>query len=875
MAKIISGINDFETLHPEAMVEWDYEKNIGIDPKIIGPSSKIKAWWKCHLNHSYDLSIGCKSKGMSCPYCSNHRVLVGFNDLAHTKPELLKEWNYEKNIVAPTELTYGSGTKVWWKCNNCLHEWQADPIHRVQGRGCPECAKSNRTINRKKNMILSRGSIVEKFPLLLEEWDYSYNNQNEIDPSDCMAGSHREVGWVCKQCGEKWIASIASRTRGTGCPKCGASKAPVLRVQAMVKSKGELFSHFPYLEKEWDYEKNNLENVSPDMVTVGSDKIVWWICEFGHSYKSRVNHRTNGIGCPICARELQSSFPEQTIFYYIKQAFFEAVNGDRIQIAPYELDIYIPEVSAAIEYDGQAWHKDLKKDTIKTQKCIDKNIKLFRVRETECPAIEKTDGVMVYTYQYGDTITLGHIIGEILKQLTNKVIDVDIKRDSSQIYAQYVFKVKQNSIAAKNPELVKEWDTEKNGALKPDYVSYGSTKKVWWLCNKGHSYSSTPANRANGNSCPYCVNKKLLQGFNDLQTLHPEIAAEWNYQRNGEITPQWVLNGATIKVWWVCSLGHEWQATVNSRVSRKSGCPVCSHRIIEKGYSDLETINPEILKEWDYEKNQKIGISPSEIGIGSRKKAWWICSLGHSYQCSTADRSKGNGYSYCSGKKVLPGFNDLEFINPLILSQWNYRKNAILPSQITIHSNKKVWWICENGHEWEASVADRTRVDGKASNCPICCGKIIKKGVNDLATTHPMLLNEWDYEKNALLGIEPTQVSKGLAKKVWWHCDKGHVWEATIGSRTSGRGCPACGIDKMIAVRSKNILMRRGSFADNCPELLKEWHPAKNVVLPTEITKGSREKVWWLCSACGYEWMDTINHRLSGRDCPCCRKKQK
>lgn len=79
MAKIISGINDFETLHPEAMVEWDYEKNIGIDPKIIGPSSKIKAWWKCHLNHSYDLSIGCKSKGMSCPYCSNHRVLVGFN----------------------------------------------------------------------------------------------------------------------------------------------------------------------------------------------------------------------------------------------------------------------------------------------------------------------------------------------------------------------------------------------------------------------------------------------------------------------------------------------------------------------------------------------------------------------------------------------------------------------------------------------------------------------------------------------------------------------------------------------------------------------------------------------------------------------------
>ena len=83
--------------------EWDYEKNeseLGLSPKDVARGSSKKVWWKCEKGHEYEAVIGVKmTQGTGCPYCSGHRVLKGFNDLCTTHPELLKEWNYEKNII--------------------------------------------------------------------------------------------------------------------------------------------------------------------------------------------------------------------------------------------------------------------------------------------------------------------------------------------------------------------------------------------------------------------------------------------------------------------------------------------------------------------------------------------------------------------------------------------------------------------------------------------------------------------------------------------------------------------------------------------------------------------------------------------------------
>ena len=123
--------------------------------------------------------------------------------------------------------------------------------------------------------------------------------------------------------------------------------------------------------------------------------------------------------------------------------------------------------------------------------------------------------------------------------------------------------------------MAKEWNYEKNGNLRPEHFAPSSHKKVWWKCCKGHEWQAAIANRNKGRKCPYCSGKKVLKGYNDLQTVNPTLALEWNYEKNNEITPTEVTPNSNKKVWWKCSKGHEWETTINNR-SNGNGCPVCA-----------------------------------------------------------------------------------------------------------------------------------------------------------------------------------------------------------------------------------------------------------------------------------------------------------
>lgn len=83
--------------------------------------------------------------------------------------------------------------------------------------------------------------------------------------------------------------------------------------------------------------------------------------------------------------------------------------------------------------------------------------------------------------------------------------------------------LESSSVAIKNPELLAEWNTTKNGLLTPYDVTPGSGKKVWWKCSLGHEWQATIGSRVNGNGCPYCSNQRVLIGFNDLATTNPEL----------------------------------------------------------------------------------------------------------------------------------------------------------------------------------------------------------------------------------------------------------------------------------------------------------------------------------------------------------------
>ena len=329
-------------------------------------------------------------------------------------------------------------------------------------------------------------------------------------------------------------------------------------------------------------------------------------------------------------------------------------------------------------------------------------------------------------------------------------------------------------------QLMSEWDFEKNLEYSPYKIMLGSGKKIWWKCEKGHSWECTPNSRTNknGTGCPYCSNHRVISGYNDLYTLRPDLAKEWHQSKNAEISPTQVSVGSNKKAWWICKNGHEYQASIANR-NIGYGCPYCSGRYPIKGQSDLQTVNPSLAKEWNHKRNN--GLTPADVLPNSDKKVWWICEKGHEWQTQIKTRTKGYGCPYCSERLAVKGVNDLKTLNPTLAQEWNYEKNGNLrPENMRPNSGKKIWWKCAQGHEWQQTVDTRSNGVG----CPYCSNHKLLKGYNDLATTNPALAAEWNYEKNS--NLTPEDLIAGSEQKVWWKCSQGHEWQATIVNRNKG-----------------------------------------------------------------------------------------
>ena len=336
-------------------------------------------------------------------------------------------------------------------------------------------------------------------------------------------------------------------------------------------------------------------------------------------------------------------------------------------------------------------------------------------------------------------------------------------------------------------DLLRQWVSTHNFDKTPQNVTYGSKIKVRWRCDKGHEWSATVATRIEGCGCPVCAGRAVSLGENDLESTHPFVAAQWHPTKNAHLTPRDVLAGTQRRVWWLCEKGHEWRTTVASRTVGGTGCPVCANKTILPGENDLETVFPDIAKQWHPNKNN--GLTPKMVSPHSNRKVWWICDFGHEYQGVISSRTDGGGCPYCSNKRVLAGFNDLKTINPALAQQWHTSLNGNLtPEMVVAGSTKKVWWKCNLGHDYQAMITTRNR----GSGCPYCAGRKVLVGFNDLATKEPLVANQWHPTLNG--DLTPEMVTIGCHKKAWWQCPEGHVWKAVIESRATRKkyGCPVC-----------------------------------------------------------------------------------
>lgn len=533
---------------------------------------------------------------------------------------------------------------------------------------------------------------------LMAEWNWEKNNELGFDPETLTLGSGQKVWWRCNK-GHAWQTTIYNRKNGKGCPYCSGRYA--------VKGENDLQTVNPALAKEWNYERNN--GLTPMDVLPNSNKMVWWKCSKGHEWYARINGRSGENGCPYCS-------------------------------------------------------------------------------------------------------------------------------------GRYAIKGK-NDLQTVNPTLAKEWNYDKNNGLTPMDVLPNSNKKVWWICNKGHEWQSTIANRNNGNGCPYCAGQYIIKGENDLQSVNPNLANEWNYKKNNGLLPQDMMSNSNKMVWWICSKGHEWQSTIANR-NKGNGCPVCNserktsfpeyalvyylqqsglevvHSYRGKGYElDIYIPSLKIAIEYDgyywhkhrtkkdLEKNYKCkkdgiklyrireGMSPLNdssidyVVLENQKNLSKVLEEILSEIIGTCVNIdiETDAVAIESLRVFTEKENSLLFSNSGVAKEWNYEKNGNLkPEHFAPNSHKKVWWKCDKGHEWQAAIVNRN----KGRKCPYCSGKKVLKGYNDLQTVNPALAKEWNYERND--GLSPTEVTPNSNKKVWWKCGEGHEWETTINNRSNGNGCPIC-----------------------------------------------------------------------------------
>ena len=558
--------------YPLLVAEWHPTKNGNLAPDDYQHKSGKKVWWKCEYGHEWDARIYSRVNGCGCPYCG-HQLASPDNNLTVHYPELISEWHPTKNDKSPENYLHGSNKKVWWQCKHG-HEWEASIHKRTIGRGCPHCYNINRSELARPKASTTHNLLTEN-PTLCRQWDYI---KNDKPPEYYMVKSGSEVWWKCdKGSDHSWKARIANRTAENDgilidCPFCKG------RIASLDYN---LEVNFPELIKDWNFEKNRK---LPSDYTPHSNHIVWWICSRGHEWKAKIANRANGRNCPKCNN--QSSKSEMRI-YTEMLAIFDNVET-RYKFDNFEVDIFIHDLSIAIEYDGRYWHKNKSKADNKKQDYVTaKGIQLIRVREEPLEAISSND-IIVSPHKELSKCDLDNLLSGF--RTTDSRISEYLSKDTFvndktfKTYLDYFpSPFPEFSLATKNPTLASQWHKEKNDPLSPYNFTPNSGQKVWWKCDKGHEWEATIDSRNSSqrkSNCPYCSpTRKTVSSFNCMAVTHPELVEMFHPTLNGSITPDTILAGTGKRLWWRCTMNptHEFERSGYAMAKPRKGlhCPHC------------------------------------------------------------------------------------------------------------------------------------------------------------------------------------------------------------------------------------------------------------------------------------------------------------
>ena len=458
---------------------------------------------------------------------------------------------------------------------------------------------------------------------------------NEISSESISYRSGKSVRWKCSVCGEEWEESpYCAGSRKNFCPFCSKQKA---------SQRYNLEAVFPEVAAQWDYIRNGSR--TPRNTLPHSHAKAYWTCSFNpaHQWQDRISNRTILLrDCPECAKQFHISYSAMVLYYYLRKSQIKC--SCEKQAGRYFIDIavdYLPgeDRPIALELDGYYTHnsdaaeaREIRKDSYLTEK----GYRVIRIKESAVSSVRRSGDAIIYPHDPNGTYSaLDDVVAYVIMYLSGIQIQPDHKHDHWDIRRLYYHEQKLRSLAVNKPDLASQWSPANKASA--DAITMGNQEKWLWICPKcKKEYAATIHNRVIMNSgCPLC-SRKTATAESCLAATHPQIAQEWDFEKNGDKTPYNTLSGTDYPAWWRCPNGHSYQANIYERTGKdKRGCPECR---------SLAFRNPLLASYYDEACNP---IPANRLRAYANGPCHWKCPEGHTWVAQPNNMQKRRPEAYC------------------------------------------------------------------------------------------------------------------------------------------------------------------------------------------------------------------------------------
>ncbi len=384
--------------HPNLAKEFHPSKNLTLKPSELLAGTNRLIWWKCSIcDNEWRVKGQHRAEGSGCPYCNNGRLHSDGRNSIFNDERLSIEWCNEKNESSdPRKITVGSNNTYFWRCHVCNHRFRNSPSNRYHfEQNCGACMNNTAHSSGSNSIAITHPELANEIHDVLNE---------NLDISSIKVASSRKIWWKCSTCDHEWRATPYRRlssihTKSRGCGVCSGNS---------IHSNGSnsMKNTHPQLSLEFDKEKNH--PLTPENIKAGTNKKLWWICEVksskpcGHTWSAsgasrsftNVLNKKIGTGCPKCLKKSQTELYNLIgLIYPNREILFDYKHPElrfKLSNKKMELDIWIPHINLAIEYQGRQ-HYDImehwggiealemikRRDKEKKEKCKDYGIKLI------------------------------------------------------------------------------------------------------------------------------------------------------------------------------------------------------------------------------------------------------------------------------------------------------------------------------------------------------------------------------------------------------------------------------------------------------------------------------------------------------------------